>query len=179
MHLVKHNIFKNLGLQNGTNSMTPLQVEQLGTLLPEQEQINVLEFGAGKTTSILYHALTTKYKIVNYVTYETNQKYAPTHPDINVIMHTNSELINGTIELNKNQLYDLIIVDGPDGELRKYWYKLFADTVKPGTIIHIDDAFHYPSFESEFTNVFPNTKYIYEQGRNQNINKCWITVKII
>jgi predicted O-methyltransferase YrrM len=181
---MKNNIFENLGLKDGTNSMTPKQVEQLGTILPNQNTINVLEFGAGKTTMLLYNALKTKYTQVKYVTYETNSDYAPNTPGIEVRMHTKKELIEGNILINKDETYDLVIVDGPDGELRKYWYPLFAKNVKKGTIIHIDDAFHFESFETEFIKYFPQTKYLYEHKREflhnrTGSNKCWITAKII
>lgn len=177
--MVKENIFEKLGLRHGTNSMTPEQVSELGTILPNQDSISVLEFGAGPTTTLLHEALKTKYSKVKYVTYETNKFYAPKNPEIDVVMHTVEELINGKITLDEKEKYDLIIVDGPDGELRKYWYPLFKNNVKNGTVVHIDDAFHYPSFESEFKKYFTNTKYLFEHGRGLGVNKCWITAKII
>lgn len=174
----KNNIFKDLGLKEGTNSMTPIQIEQLGTILPDQNTINVLEFGSGPTTQVLYNALITKYTEVKYVTYETDPQWAPNHPDIIVKFHTKEELTNKSLVWEDKEIYDLIIVDGPDGELRKFWYPLFVNNVKENTIIHIDDAFHFPSFESEFIKHFPKNKYLFEKGRDLNINKCWITAKI-
>ena len=71
------NIFENLGLLNNTNEMTPLQVKQIGEILPTKDNISILEFGAGNTTIKLYEALKVKYKNVNYVTYEDNPKWMP------------------------------------------------------------------------------------------------------
>ena len=175
----KKNIFKNLGLVNGTNSMTPKQVEQLGTVLPDIESIKVLEFGSGATSTILFNALKTKYENVTYVTYETNEKYAPITEGITVRMHTKDDLINLNISIPKTEKYDLIIVDGPDGELRKFWYPLFVDNVKEDTIIHIDDAFHYPSFKTEFEINFPMSEELFVVPLGEGGGKkCWITSKI-
>lgn len=176
--VIKNNIFENLGLKEGTNSMTPRQVKQLGTILPKQNTINLLEFGAGKTTTLLFNALKTYYDKVTYVTYETNPFYVPTIKEIDVRMHTKEDLIQSNLKIPKDEKFDIIIVDGPDGELRKYWFSLFVNNVKNNTIIHIDDAFHFPSFENEFKKHFPDSEYLFEHGRNLNINKCWITAKI-
>jgi predicted O-methyltransferase YrrM len=176
--MVKNNIFENLGLKDGTSSMTPKQVSQLGTLLPNQNSLNVLEFGSGPTTTLLYNALKTKYSIVKYTTYETDSRWAPSNSEIDVRMHTREELINGKIIIDKGEIYDLVIVDGPDGELRKYWYPLFVNNVKEGTIVHIDDVFHYASFEKDFNKYFPHTNYIFEHGRGLRVIKCWITAQI-
>lgn len=178
--MVNDNIFKNLGLKNNTDSMTQLQVEQLGSLLPNQDTINVLEFGAGNTTTILYKALKHKYQHVNYVTYETNKQYAPSDKDITVRMHTIDDLVNKKITIPLNEVYDLVIVDGPNGEVRKYWYNLFKHNVKTGTIIHIDDAFHYESFAQEFRTNFTNTTdlFVSKIGETHG-NKCWITSRIL
>jgi predicted O-methyltransferase YrrM len=173
------NILHNIGLSDNTASMTPIQVEQIGTILPEQKDINILEFGSGKATSLIFSALKNKYNKINYVTYETNYQYAPTNNEIIVRMHTNEELINKLIHIPENEIYDIVIIDGPDGEIRKYWYSLFTKNIKSGSIIHIDDAFHFEEFESEFKKYIPNTTYIFEQGRGLNINKCWITAKVI
>ena len=89
------NIFENLGLVNGTNAMTPIQVKQIGESLPNKSSISVLEFGAGNTTVKLYEALKTRYSDVTYVTYEDNPKWAPTHEGLNVIMYDKKNLTDG------------------------------------------------------------------------------------
>jgi hypothetical protein len=174
------NIFENLGLVDNTSGMTSIQVRELGTILPDRKNISVLEFGAGVTTGKLYDALLTKYDNVNYVTYEDNPVWAPTNPGIEVRMFNRDDLINNNLKIPSNEKYDLIIVDGPDGELRKYWYPIFKNNVNKGTIIHVDDAFHYESFETELRNCFPQLEYVFEVGRDGWIitNKCWITAKV-
>lgn len=174
------NVFENLGLLDNTSAMTSIQVRQLGTILPDQPTISVLEFGAGLTTIRLYEALRTKYTDVKYVTYEDNPIWAPQVPGIEVRMFDREELSSGNIQIPQTEKYDLIIVDGPDGEIRQHWYSVFKNNVKNGTIIHVDDAFHYDSFELELKNHFPELEYIFEVGRDGWIitNKCWITAKI-
>jgi len=178
--MVNDNILKDLGLVDGTPSLTPRQVEEIGTLLPEKETVRVLEFGAGRSTKLIFDALKKKYKEVVYVTYETNPKYVPTEEGITVRMHTREDLVNSQITIPSHEKYDLVIIDGPDGDLRKHWFFLFKDNVQKSTIIHIDDAFHYPSFELEFRNNFPNTEdmFIVPLGSYKG-NKCWITSKIL
>lgn len=174
------NIFENLGLVNNTNAMTHMQISELGQILPESEEISILEFGAGTTTIKLYEALKTKYKKVNYVTYENDINWAPNHEGIEVRIFDKTDLINESIKIPSDEKYDIVIVDGPDGELRKFWYSIFKENVKSGTIIHIDDAFHYSSFESGLKKIFTDIEYIFEAGRQKRIgtNKCWITVKV-
>jgi hypothetical protein len=176
------NIFKNLGLVNNTNAMTPLQVSQIGKSLPNTDNISVLEFGAGTTTVKLYEALNTKYSDVNYVTYEDNPDWAPNHKGIDVRLYNKQDLIDGKLSISKDEKYDIVIVDGPDGELRKYWFEIFKDNVKDNTIIHVDDAFHYLSFELELKSTFKNYDIIFESGRKTwrpgGNNKCWLTIKL-
>ena len=175
------NIFKNLGLVDGTNAMTPNQVEQIGEILPKKRSISVLEFGAGVTTVKLYEALKGMYDVVKYVTYEDNPKWAPNHEGIDVKIYDRKDLIDGNLSIPSSDEYDLVIVDGPDGELRKYWYQIFKANVKDKAIIHIDDAFHYPSFESELNSAFKNYDIIFESGRKtwgSGNNKCWLTIKL-
>lgn len=174
------NIFENLGLKDDTNAMTSIQVRELGIILPEQKNISVLEFGSGITTSKLYESLLTKYCNVKYVTYEHNIEWLPSNKNIEVRLFSIDDLINNNIKIPSNEIYDLIIVDGPDGELRKYWYSIFKYNTKKGSIIHIDDAFHYSTFEYELKNNFPDLEYIFEVGREKTIitNKCWITARI-
>lgn len=173
------NTLKDIGLSWGTASMTPKQIEELGTLLPDKENFSVLEFGAGKSSELIFTSLKKKYEEVRYVTYETDSRYAPNCAGITVRMHTVDELIRGEIEIPKNEKYDLIIVDGPDGEIRQYWYSVFKDNTKKGSIIHVDDAFHYNSFELELNKNFPELTYAFVSrlGEEQG-NKCWITAII-
>ncbi len=175
------NIFENLGLLDNTNSMTSLQVKQIGEILPIKDNISILEFGAGTTTIKLYKALKIKYKNVNYVTYEDNPKWIPNHGDIEVRMFNQKDLNKDNITIPSNEKYDIVIVDGSNGELRKYWYNIFKNNVNKGTIIHIDDAFHYPSFEYELNSIFKNYDIMFEYGRktwSKGNNKCWLTIKL-
>jgi predicted O-methyltransferase YrrM len=176
-----NNIFENLGFVDGTGEMTPRQVKELGTVLPSGDTVKVLEFGSGNSTTKLCRALETKYKKVTYVTYETSQQWAINDdPIIETRMHTRDELVGGSIKIPEDEVYDLVIVDGPDGELRQHWYQLFKNNVKKGTVVHIDDAFHYTSFETEFKKHFPQTEDLFRVKLGEGGgNKCWITAKIL
>jgi hypothetical protein len=133
------NIFENLGLQDHTSGMTSIQVKELGTILPDQSSISVLEFGAGVTTAKLYEALCSRYTHVNYVTYEDNPIWAPKIPGIEVRMFTREELIAGNVQISPTEKYDLVIVDGPDGEIRQHWYSVFKDNVN-GMFVKVMDS---------------------------------------
>ncbi len=175
------NPLKDIGLKDGTNSLKPAQITQLGTVLPDGDTIRVLEFGAGKSTTLIFNALKNKYKNVVYVTYETNAKYTPKTKGVEVRMHTRVELTESTISIPKEEKYDLVIVDGPDGADRQYWYSLFVDNVsEDGTLVHIDDAFHFPSFEHKFLKSFPHAEILFEHGRQPIKRKwnCWITARV-
>tara|TARA_R110000765_G_scaffold364243_3_gene454461 strand:+ start:1176 stop:1724 length:549 start_codon:yes stop_codon:yes gene_type:complete len=178
---MNNNIFDDLGLVDGTGAMTPRQASELGTVLPSGDSIKVLEFGSGNTTRKLCRALETKYKKVTYVTYETSEQWAISDDyTVETRMHTTHELCEGTIKIPEDEKYDLVIVDGPDGELRQHWYPLFKNNVKEGTIVHIDDAFHYTSFEKEFRKYFPSTEDLFYVPLGEGGgNKCWITAKIL
>ena len=41
-----NNIFENLGLLNDTGALTSIQVREIGTILPNQSDISILEFGS-------------------------------------------------------------------------------------------------------------------------------------
>ena len=174
----KENILKGIGLLDHTNAMTSLQIEQIGEILPEKDDISVLEFGAGISTIKIYEALTTKYKNVNYVTYENELLWKPCHEGIDFRFFNKKDLTNGNINISNKEKYDIVIVDGPDGECRKYWYKIFKDNIKEGTILHIDDVFHYTSFLIELNDTFKNYDILFESGRNHSHPKCWLTLKL-
>ena len=99
------NVLKDIGLVYNTNSLKPLQIEQLGEILPDQDFIRVLEFGAGKSSTLIFNSLKKKYKNIKYVTYETNAKYAPKTEGIEDRMHTRKERTDCTISIPSNKKY--------------------------------------------------------------------------
>ena len=45
--------------------------------------------------------------------------------------------------------FDLILIDGPNGDKRSLWYSKIKNNVKIGTICLIDDFNHYKCFGEE------------------------------
>jgi hypothetical protein len=58
----------------------------------------------------------------------------------------NTGIKNATYDLNLNKLkdnYDLVLIDGPNGNGRNFSYFYLLNRIKKGTFIIIDDYFHY------------------------------------
>jgi hypothetical protein len=53
-----------------------------------------------------------------------------------------------------DHIFDLILVDGPNGDKRAKWYSKIRKNVKPGTIILVDDFNHFDSFSTELNKNF-------------------------
>jgi hypothetical protein len=73
--------------------------------------------------------------------------------------------------------YDLILVDGPTGVTRKFWYNKLKNNVKSGTIVHIDDYDHYKEFEEQLSENL-NYEELYRKSRQFKGEKSWLTVII-
>jgi len=144
---------------------------------------NILEFGSGDSTNKIYNLFRNNVNKLNYYVVECNELYLPDEKEkFNIIMYNEKDIKN--IELNKyihnNIKFDLILVDGPNGENRKYWYNKFKKFVKFGTIILFDDFNHYESFSKEL-----NNNYEYELLSYSDIpfepygEHSWKIVKVI
>lgn len=122
--------------------------------------LNVLEFGSGDGTNKLVEFLNTKEIKFKYTSVEHDTNYAKT-PNVDYIIYPlehnykASDIEN--INLSLNDIYDLIIIDGPHGIGRSKWYKKIKNFVREGTIILIDDFHHFNEFEIELNNVFEYT----------------------
>ena len=86
-----------------------------------------------------------------------------------------------------NDKYDFILIDGPTGVSRKYWYSKITNNVKSGTIILIDDWCHYQEFEDALVNDFGSkikyeiieTRKEYDPKADAHLGyKSWKIVKI-
>ena len=127
------------------------------SLIPDSEKINVLEFGCGDSSIKLYELLNKKYK-VTYKAFESNPSFTIKHKDIECILYSEEHIENLNIG---NQIYDFILIDGPNGVNRKFWYSKIINNVKTGTIILIDDWCHFNEFEDALINDF-GSKVKYE-----------------
>lgn len=154
------------------------------SLLPDQKNLNILEFGCGDSSIKLFNILSEKYT-VKYKAYESNKFFIINHIGIECIFYNESELQSLQIG---NEKYDFILIDGPNGMARKYWYIKIINNVKKGTIVLIDDYCHYKEFEHALVNDFGSkVKYeIIETRKEFDANsdpsigyKSWKIIKIL
>lgn len=153
-------------------------------LLPEQKKVNVLEFGCGDSSIKLFNLLSEKWD-VKYKAFESNQKFHVDNSQIDCSLYNENEIENLNIGDEK---YDFILIDGPNGVLRKHWYSKIVKNVKSGTVILIDDWCHYTEFENSLVNDFGSKiKYITVEERKEHDPasdphlgyKSWKIVKVV
>ncbi|MFA5753892.1 MAG: hypothetical protein WC905_00840 [Patescibacteria group bacterium] len=136
-----------------------------------ENTINVLEFGSGDSTRKMFNFLKDQILNVNYECYETDPKYVTEVPCNTILYKHPSE-----VKL-LDRIYDLILIDGPMGIDRKYWYEKIKPCCRPGTIILIDDWNHFAEFELELQK---NLKYIViEINDGKHPLKSFKIVKIV
>jgi hypothetical protein len=154
------------------------------SLLPDQKNLNILEFGCGDSSIKLLNLLSKKYN-VKYRAYESNESFIVNHTSIECVFYKESEI--KVLDIG-NEKYDFILIDGPNGVSRKYWYNKIINNVKTGSIILIDDWCHYEEFEHALVNDFGSKiKYeTIETRKEVDINsdpsigyKSWKIVKIL
>jgi predicted O-methyltransferase YrrM len=129
-----------------------------------ESKLNILEFGSGDGTSHLVNYLNSKDIKFNYVSVENDKNYAKT-PNVNYIYKTYDVNSIDALDLNLNDVFDLVIVDGPHGVGRAKWYSKFKNNIKEGTIIIVDDYHHYKEFSEQLD---ANFEYININTFNQN-----------
>jgi hypothetical protein len=137
---------------NGGWSYTQLEMTELFKHLKFQPTFSILEFGSGDSTKKLYSYIRSKVQNLIYYTYESDNTFLDTTtPDIKYIKYDISEIDSlATPDIQ----FDLILIDGPNGELRSKWYSKIKKNVKQGTILLIDDFNHYKSFSTELDKNF-------------------------
>lgn len=161
----------NIGLQGGW-SYCDRQIQECVSYLNTSGSIKVLELGSGDSTIKLYNYLSTKYEEVILHTFDTDQRYLCKDPKVIPHYYISVE----SCELPE-EVFDLILVDGPNGEARKFWYSKLKDKCRVGSIIHIDDDCHYASFMEEV-----NSNFEYELLDNVSMGRggltCWKTIRV-
>ena len=110
--------------------------------------MNILEFGAGDSTLKILKLLEPE----NYYVYETDLSYVPKSEKIKTVLYDPNNIEN--LEIQHDILFDLVLVDGPNGENRKHWFSKLRSCTHPGTIILIDDFNHYECFGQELDKYF-------------------------
>lgn len=137
---------------NGGWSYTQLEMTELFKHLTFHPNFSVLEFGSGDSTKKLYTYIKSHVQSLTFYTYESDLSFIDTEiPDIRYMKYNISEI--DSLEL-PNLQFDLILIDGPNGELRSKWYSKIKKHVKTGTILLIDDFNHYKSFSTELDKNF-------------------------
>lgn len=170
----------NFSIFQGGWSYSPEEIKSIYFLLPKQKNLNVLEFGAGDSSIKLYNLLSKVYE-VNYDVYESNSNYEVKHHNIKCFIYNENDILNLDIG---NKKYDLILIDGPTGISRKYWYSKITNNIKNGSIILIDDWDHYQEFEDYLVNDFGSKiKYDIIESHNDPIKtentKSYKIIKVI
>ena len=134
------------------------------------DSVRVLELGSGQATYELLALFDKLHIPFAYSAWENDSKFVC--QDSRVKTDT-WDGINFPTELSGD--YDLVIIDGPNGTTREFWYPLLRGVVSDGTVILIDDFHHH----SEFSKAL-NKNFLYdtisEFGKS---HECWKTVKVI
>ena len=115
-------------------------------LFYNNQEYKVLEFGSGDSTIKIYNYLKQKVDNVVFYTYESNKNFVFNHDSINIIFYDENKINDIVIP---EQKFDLILIDGPNGDKRSLWYSKIRENVKEGTIVLIDDFNHYKCFSEE------------------------------
>jgi len=117
-----------------------------------RENYNILEFGGGDST-LKIHNLFDNVKNLKYYVVESNSQYLHVNTDnkFQYILYDEIDLPNIKLQdhIRENIIFDLVLIDGPNGEGRKYWYNKIKPFVDIGSIILIDDFNHYQAFSDE------------------------------
>jgi hypothetical protein len=149
---------KSTNIFNGGWSYTNLEMSELFKhidLTNVYDNYSIIEFGGGDSSKKICSLFDNIKKLTYYIV-ESNESYLPDNRDpFNIILYDEKKIEN--LNLNdfiNNMKFDLILIDGPNGDKRKYWYEKIKPFVKIGSIILIDDFNHYTSFGEELDNNF-------------------------
>lgn len=135
-------------------SYTPNEIRDFLKYISPRETYNVLEFGSGKSTRILYDIIERYCQHIYYDTYETDESYRVVHKNVNTILYD----INQIDQLNiPDKIYDIVLIDGPHGVSRSKWYSKIRNNISYNTIMLIDDYNHYTEFETELNRNYNYT----------------------
>jgi hypothetical protein len=133
-------------------SYTQREMTELFKHITYPETYSILEFGSGASTILLFNHFTKYVKNLQFITFESNKNfYTNNNPGITYVYYDEDNIQNVNIP---GTTYDLILIDGPNGNKRSMWYEKIRNHVKEGTIILIDDFNHYACFSEELDRNF-------------------------
>jgi hypothetical protein len=151
-------------------SLSPYEIYLSIKNVTFENKLKILEFGSGDGTTKLVDFLNKKNVIFCYTSVEHDKSFAKT-PNVDYITY---DLSNGynlseieNVDLHLEKIYDLVIVDGPNGIGRCVWYSKIKNNVREGTIILVDDFHHYKEFSLELDKNF---EYEVINLYNQNLS---------
>lgn len=149
-------------------SLCPYEIFLALKFCTYENNFKILEFGSGDGTIQLVSVL--KNYNINFVydSFENDSNYAK---DNLVNYHVYDIKKIDDVEILSKQIYDLVIIDGPNGPLRSKWYRKFKNNIRSGTIILIDDFHHFKEFSSCL-----NEEYDYETILTYNTNASFYEV---
>lgn len=133
--------------------------------------LRVLEFGAGSSTRAMRYLLAGKGVLFDYVVYENNPEYFPCAAGVSLVAWEEfpTELRGG--------VFDLVIIDGPNGAGRAKWCALLRGHIREGTVIVFDDFHHYRAeFEAALQSL---CRYDVIDEVNESVPRSWITVRVV
>ena len=140
-----------LPIFNGGWSYSQKEMTELFNHIRYTSPYSILEFGSGDSTIKLYDHFKKYVNNLLFYSYESSSNFFTTHEDIKFILYDEQNIHSAHIPKIK---FDLILIDGPNGDKRSLWYSKIRDNVKEGTIILIDDFNHYACFSEELDKNF-------------------------
>jgi SAM-dependent methyltransferase len=162
---------------SGGWSYTQKEIQELFKYLNFKETYSILEFGSGDSTIKLYNYIKKYVNNLIFYTYESDSNYIIENTEINYILYDINNIQDVVIP---DIQFDLILIDGPNGDKRSLWYSKIRNNVKKGTIILIDDFNHYKCFSDELDKNF---EYELLSFNNEpfvpNGEHSWKIVKVI
>lgn len=133
-------------------SYTQREMNDLFKHIQYKDNYSILEFGAGDSSTKLFNHFKKYTKILHYSIFESNFTFLPKNlNDFQVNFYDESDI--ETVQM-PDRTYDLVLIDGPNGDKRKFWYSKIKRCVKEGTILLVDDFNHFQSFSDELDRNF-------------------------
>jgi hypothetical protein len=136
---------------DGGWSYTQKEMTSLFNFIEYRDTYSILEFGGGSSTKKLYDHFSNHSTNLTYYVYETDPSYLPAIDDLKVVIYDPENI--DTMDVVEHT-FDLILVDGPNGDRRSKWFSKFRKCVKAGTIILVDDFNHFQCFSDELDKNF-------------------------
>jgi hypothetical protein len=132
-------------------SYSQKEMTELFNHITYHKNYSILEFGSGDSTIKLHDHFIKHVETLTFYSYESDVGFLKPHEGIQFVHYKESDIASVKIP---NMKFDLILVDGPNGDKRALWYSKIRDNVKTGTILLIDDFNHYASFSEELDKNF-------------------------